>query len=41
MSGRAFRKFLIVVGIIVAAALALHLFAGDAMRALGQAIHGR
>lgn len=41
MSGRAMRSFLIAIGVIVALAAAFHLFGGGAMRALGEALHGR
>jgi uncharacterized membrane protein YgaE (UPF0421/DUF939 family) len=41
MNPRTVRTFLIAVGILVAVAVVFHFFAPGAMRALGEAIHGR
>jgi hypothetical protein len=41
MNPRTVKTFLLAVAILVAAAAAFHLFGGGAMRALGEAIHGR
>jgi hypothetical protein len=41
MSRRRYVRFLIALGILLAAAVALHLLSGGALRSLGETIHGR